>query len=294
LNWDRVGIKKHWTPFGSRNKKAHPFEIKAMKGLDLRELPEAAALMRRYDRKYLCTEADLEFLWEAMDQSHCYVEVNGQRESLYTNDYFDNPELAFYHAHRTGRLRRNKFRLRTYQSNQRSFWELKQKHPRGYQIKVRAALQPGEATDDPRANRAYVDLLAQGLEAGQHRVAGLQALVPNTLQRSLRIEYQRQTLFNPLNGERLTIDRALNASDGTQRLDFGSLVLLELKQARLERHLLDRWSLQGRVQEGSFSKYFQCKRLMLLPSLPQSHRAFIRWPQSSTPIITRNTLYHVE
>jgi hypothetical protein len=262
-----------------------------MKGLDLRELPEAAALMRRYDRKYLCTEADLEFLWEAMDQSHCYVEVNGQRESLYTNDYFDNPELAFYHAHRTGRLRRNKFRLRTYHANQSSFWELKQKHPRGYQIKVRTALQPGEATDDPRANRAYVDLLAQGLEAGQHRVAGLQALVPNNLQRSLRIEYQRQTLFNPLNGERLTIDRALNASDGQQRLDFGPLVLLELKQASRERHLLDRWSLQGRVQEGSFSKYFQCKRLMMLPSLPQSHRAFIHWPQSSTPIITRNTLY---
>lgn len=262
-----------------------------MKGLDLRELPEAAALMRRYDRKYLCTEADLEFLWEAMDQSHCYVEVNGQRESLYTNDYFDTNELVFFHAHRTGRLRRNKFRLRTYHANQSSFWELKQKHPRGYQIKVRTALQPGEATDDPRANRAYVDLLAQGLEAGQHRVAGLQALVPNNLQRSLRIEYHRQTLFNPLNGERLTIDRALNATEGQQRLDFGSLVLLELKQARRERHLLDRWSLQGRVQEGSFSKYFQCKRLMMLPSLPQSHRAFIHWPQSSTPNITRNTLY---
>jgi len=262
-----------------------------MKGLDLLELPEAASLMRRYDRKYLCAEADLEFLWEALDHSHCYVEVNGQRETLYTNDYFDNAELAFYHAHRTGRLRRNKFRLRTYQSNQRSFWELKQKHPRGYQIKVRTALQPGEATDNQRANQAYVDLLAQGLEAGQHRVAGLQALVPNTLQRSLRIEYQRQTLFNPVNGERLTVDRALKATDGDRRLDFGSLVLLELKQARRERHLLDLWSLQGRVQEGSFSKYFQCKRLIMLQTLPERPRAFIRWPQSAAPTITLNNLH---
>lgn len=261
-----------------------------MKGLDLLELPEAASLMRRYDRKYLCTEADLEFLWEALDHSHCYVEVNGQRESLYTNDYFDNPELAFYHAHRTGRLRRNKFRLRTYQSNLRSFWELKQKHPRGYQIKVRKALEPGEATDHQRANEAYTDLLVQGLEAGQHRVAGRQNLVPNNLQQSLRIEYQRQTLFNPLNGERLTVDRALKASDGDRQLDFGSLVLVELKQARRERHLLDRWSLQGRVQEGSFSKYFQCKRFMMLQTLPERPRSSFRLPPNTEINITNNKL----
>ena len=261
-----------------------------MKGLDLLELPEAASLMRRYDRKYLCTEADLEFLWEALDHSHCYVEVQGQRESLYTNDYFDNPELAFYHAHRTGRLRRNKFRLRTYQSNQRSFWELKQKHPRGYQIKVRTALQPGEATDNQRANEAYTDLLVQGLEAGQHRVAGLQNLVPNTLQRSLRIEYQRQTLYNPMNGERLTVDRALKASDGDRQLDFGSLVLVELKQARRARHLLDRWSMQGRVQEGSFSKYFQCKRLMMRHTQPEWPRSFFRLPPNAEITITNNKL----
>jgi hypothetical protein len=83
----------------------------------------------------------------------------------------------------------------------------------------------------------------------------------------------------------------LKATDGDRRLDFGSLVLLELKQARRERHLLDLWSLQGRVQEGSFSKYFQCKRLIMLQTLPERPRAFIRWPQSAAPTITLNNLH---
>ncbi|MFM7496580.1 MAG: polyphosphate polymerase domain-containing protein [Bacteroidota bacterium] len=238
-----------------------------MKGLDIRELPEAAALMRRYDRKFLCNEANLGDLFEDLDQSHWYVEVNGQRESLYTNDYFDSEDLVFYHAHRTGRIRRNKFRLRTYAANALRFWELKQKHPRGYQTKHRTEVAPEESGDLNHAQAAYDSLLKQ---AGGLVQASVQ------LRPSLRLEYQRQTLYNPLNGERLTVDRGLMATDGVHRLDFGTLVLVELKQARRQKHRLDEWSRTGRVQEGSFSKYYIGKRLMLSKDLQPDSAFFLR------------------
>jgi hypothetical protein len=226
-----------------------------MDAIEFSELPVKSDLMKRYDRKFLCSVNQLDELLGHLVADHCYVHIMGQRHQLYENQYWDLPAKEFYHDHRRGIPRRLKFRRRIYQSNGLSFWELKVRHPRGFQDKRRipvSVLGVGDVSDSVQANRVFGHLL--GADYWRHKGSG--DLLP-----SMKINYQRMTLWGPQNGVRLTVDTQLRASlDGLQ-IEFPGWSLVELKQARRERHAVDGLAAQGLLRPCSFSKYHQTMQI---------------------------------
>lgn len=226
-----------------------------MQAIDISELPEKSALMKRFDRKFLCSEHQLGILLQQLDETHCYVNVQGEPHQVYENEYWDMPAWDFYHDHRRGVPRRLKFRRRTYRTNGASFWELKVKHPRGYQDKRRVLVEGQhqlKGLDSGQANRVYESLLGNDLQ--QQRFRGL-------LEPSMQINYRRITLWDPRTGARLTADTQLQASLDGWSIDFPGWVLVELKQARRERHALDALAARGLIKPCSFSKYYRTMQI---------------------------------
>ena len=226
-----------------------------MKAIEFSELPSKSTLMKRYDRKFLCSEDQMDALLQALDSTHCYVNVQGVSHQLYQNEYWDNPNKDFYNDHRRGIPRRLKFRRRTYQGNGLSFWELKIKHPRGYQDKRRMTVDQSTTSEGELAslaNRAFGLLLGDG----RHKPAPLEPLEP-----SMQITYQRTTLWDPAAGSRLTVDSQMQASLGGVRLEFPKWTLVELKQARRERHAVDALVAQGLLKACAFSKYHRTMQI---------------------------------
>lgn len=220
-----------------------------MKAIEFSELPSKSTLMKRFDRKFLCSDDQMDALLQALDATHCYVNVQGVSHQIYQNEYWDKPNKDFYNDHRRGIPRRLKFRRRTYQSNGLSFWELKVKHPRGYQDKRRMTVDQATTSDGELAglaNRAFGLLLGDGRQKPG---------APEPLEPSMHITYQRMTLWDPAAGSRLTVDSQLQASLGGVRLEFPKWTLVELKQARRARHAVDALVAQGLLKACAFSKY---------------------------------------
>ncbi|MFM7912024.1 MAG: VTC domain-containing protein, partial [Bacteroidota bacterium] len=183
-----------------------------MKAIEFSELPSKSALMKRFDRKFLCSDDQMDALLQALDATHCYVNVQGVSHQVYQNEYWDKPNKDFYNDHRRGIPRRLKFRRRTYQGSSLSFWELKVKHPRGYQDKRRMTVDQATTSDGELAglaNRAFGLLLGDGRQKPG---------APERLEPSMHITYQRMTLWDPAAGSRLTVDSQLQASMGGVRL----------------------------------------------------------------------------
>ena len=234
-----------------------------MKAIEFSELPSKSTLMKRFDRKFLCSDDQMDALLQALDSTHCYVNVQGVSHQVYQNEYWDKPNKDFYNDHRRGIPRRLKFRRRTYQGNGLSFWELKVKHPRGYQDKRRMTMDQAAASNGELAglaNRAFGLLLGDG----RQRPNPSELLEP-----SMHITYQRMTLWDPAAGSRLTVDSQLQASLGGVRLEFPKWTLVELKQARRERHAVDALVAQGLLKACAFSKYH--RTMQLWSGMAQGH-----------------------
>ncbi|MBM3936918.1 MAG: VTC domain-containing protein [Sphingomonadales bacterium] len=226
-----------------------------MQAIDIRDLPVQSGLMKRFDRKFLCSVSQLDALLDQLDATHCYVNVGGERYHIYENEYWDLPSKVFYHDHRRGIPRRLKFRRRTYRTNGLSFWELKVKHPRGYQDKRRIPVEGQEVdgvVDSMQANRVFGHLL--GDNRLKHQIKG-------GLEPSMKITYQRMTLWGSQTKTRLTVDTQLQAWMDGLRIEFPGWSLVELKQARRERHALDTLAAQGVLKPCSFSKYHRTMQI---------------------------------
>lgn len=48
-----------------------------MQAIDIRDLPVQSGLMKRFDRKFLCSVSQLDALLDQLDATHCYVNVGG-------------------------------------------------------------------------------------------------------------------------------------------------------------------------------------------------------------------------
>ncbi len=113
----------------------------ALAPVSLREVIDAADLQTRVDRKYLLTTAELAALGEHLGHFRA-LEIAGRRRFGYESVYFDTPDLDLYRAHRQGRRRRFKVRIRTYLDSGESMLEVKTKGPRGETVKARTPHDP--------------------------------------------------------------------------------------------------------------------------------------------------------
>lgn len=213
-------------------------------GISLAEVDSAAALQRRVDRTYLVTPGQLLRLADALGPGFRALQIADRRLMRYDSVYFDSPDLALFRAHRQGRRRRFKVRIRMYADSGACFVEVKTKSGRGETVKHRVPHPAGLRT-----------VLDQRATEFVHAVIGEQygVEVPR-LDAALESRYRRATLVDPVAGERLTCDVDLTWSAGGGALVSGpDRVLLESKTTGRGRadEILPAWG----IRPLSMSKY---------------------------------------
>ena len=206
------------------------------------------ALMDRTDTKYvLSLNLGLQVLTE-MQAFYQALEIDGQRLQPYNTLYFDTPDYYFYHEHLRCRTDRYKLRVRTYLINDLSFLEVKQRTNKGRTVKERIQL------DD-----FWPMLDAEAVSWAVERLPG--AAWP--LEPVLNNSFYRMLLVNPDQAERITLDFNLRFSDRVRRVDFGPVVIAEVKRkSSHEDSVFINWLHAAHQRPSSFSKY--CLGLALL------------------------------
>lgn len=187
--------------------------------VSLAEVNAAAALQTRVDRKYLVTAAQLRWLGKALRDRFRCLEINGSRVLGYDSEYFDSPSLQFFRAHRQGRRRRVKVRVRTYLDSGARFVEVKTKSGRGATIKTRIPYDGGTDRLDAEAAAFVRDLVVR--ECGT---------CPR-LDPVLNSRYRRSTFVDVTGGSRLTCDVDLRWTAGDVCAAGPDKILLESKTA---------------------------------------------------------------
>src|SRR5690606_31022332 len=91
-------------------------------------------LMRRTDTKFVFSIQHLPAMLKIALPDYYMVEIENEREQIYTTTYFDTPEYDMYNIHHNGKLNRHKVRIRKYVYSNQEFLEVKRKNNKGETI----------------------------------------------------------------------------------------------------------------------------------------------------------------
>jgi hypothetical protein len=190
-------------------------------GVTLADVLSEAALQTRVDRKYLLTPEQFQEFGRQIAGTFTVLDIDRRRVFHYESVYFDTPALDLYRAHRQGRRRRFKARVRTYLDSGDCMFEVKLKGRRGETVKHRL---PYHLDYRAQLSTEAVEFLAKAL----HEEYG--EAVPH-LQPAVTTAYSRVTLVDLANGARLTCDVDLLCSRGEGQARGSDMVLVESKSA---------------------------------------------------------------
>ena len=196
------------------------------------------SLLERDDTKFTATLHELREFLKAVGPRYRVLEIDGRRLHAYRTLYFDSPTLDLYRSHHSGQFGRRKVRNREYRDTSEAFSEVKLKAKRGRTVKHRESIT---TIDTPPWDAPS---LLEDLEP-----------LRMDLEPALLNEFSRVTLVAHEPDERVTIDLDLCFWSATRSVALPGVVVIEAKQARV-----DRWSpaiLQARRQRlhPGFSKY---------------------------------------
>lgn len=190
--------------------------LKAFKQHSLTQ-QNTAALMDRVDSKYLLPIDLFNPLMAAIAEDYSILNACGQQIFCYQTTYFDNTERKFYRDHHNGKLNRYKVRYRRYVESDMGYMEVKFKNNQKRTIKQRIPM------DCILPNQIQINDFVES-------TLGYSA----ELETVLFVNYQRITLLNKRNLERITLDLNLsfrNATDNTESIQ-DKIFIVEIKQDR--------------------------------------------------------------
>ncbi|MBP0903325.1 polyphosphate polymerase domain-containing protein [Mariniflexile gromovii] len=214
-------------------------EIQNFLPITLEEMDDVK-LMKRTDTKFVIHEKDLVSVLKRVEDAYKVVEINGNRISTYSSLYFDTPEHKFYKDHHNGKNNRTKIRIRKYVESNICFLEIKQKDGKGNTTKTRTAM-PNFQTNLLEASRAFIKKTTQ-------ETFDLEPIIWN--------QFNRVTLVNKTDKERLTIDLNLSFKKNDLFKTYNNLVIIELKQERFNRNSPIVQELKSKqINPYSISKY---------------------------------------
>ncbi len=192
-----------------------------LESVDLAALNGAAALLRRFDAKYVVPTALLPRIVSGLGPGIRVLEMGGARSFAYDTTYLDTEDLRTFRDHRMGRRRRFKVRERVYSDSPgaTSFIEVKLQGLRDMTAKERweSGLVDGRLLSADAARVTEVIEGHYGIE------------FTDRLEPALVTSFDRSTLFDPGSRERITID-----TDVTLRRPGGRSVGLSAEHALLE------------------------------------------------------------
>lgn len=197
-------------------------------------------LMDRTDLKFNFHISLLPQLLDAVKEHYRSLEVAGTRMSRYETLYYDTPDYNLFSKHHNGQTNRYKIRLRRYVESDLNFFEVKFKNNKGRTIKTRVPTN----NLDQRISGTSEQLLTD--------TTGID---PAHMEAKLWVNYNRITLVNKFDEERITIDIDLEVKNGDDRVGFDGLVIVEAKQARPHETPFIKMLHNMRIREGGTSKY---------------------------------------
>lgn len=252
----------------------------ALEGVGLADVLAEAALQTRVDRKYMLTPDQFQELARRVGTTFKVLDIDGRRVFGYESVYFDTQRLDLFRAHRQGRRRRYKARVRTYLDTGACMFEVKLKGRRGETVKHRL---PYRIEDRERLNDDAAEFLAKLLhEEYGEQLPGLEPAAITT--------YSRVTFVDLVAGARLTCDVDLVCSRGQRRARGSDMILVESKCAGAGS-AADEALRQMGVRSISVSKY--CVAVTLLDRTLAANkwnrtlRTYFCWSREVAPVDAR-------
>lgn len=192
--------------------------IKGFKPISLNEM-DTVSLMKRTDTKFVIHEKDLISLLNSIQDQYRVLEIDGNRIPTYSSLYFDTKKRKFFLDHHNKKVNRTKIRMRKYVESDLCFLEIKQKDGKGNTTKNRTRIVDFETELSNNSLGFIKDITNQDYH--------LEPVIWN--------EFNRITLVNIEEKERLTIDLNLTYKIGKKSKVYSNLVVIEVKQERFCR-----------------------------------------------------------
>jgi hypothetical protein len=207
--------------------------------IDLKDM-DSVKLMNRTDTKFLFTLNQFETIMNEITGNYRILEVNGKRLNRYKTLYYDTINLDLYARHHNGKLNRYKIRHRTYIESDTGFLEVKFKNNKGRTIKSRVKEHDVPFGWDEENEKFLTNLLP---------------FEPQKLVPAIWVNYNRYTLVNKTEPERLTIDLDLEFIKDNVTKNMSGLVIAEVKQEKRKPSPFVKMMKKYHIREGSISKY---------------------------------------
>ncbi|MDA3837711.1 MAG: polyphosphate polymerase domain-containing protein [Candidatus Delongbacteria bacterium] len=212
------------------------------------------SLMKRFDTKYVFHKNKLPDVLDFLKKHYSILEMGNKRFFRYENIYLDTDEHQFYISHHNKKKNRHKVRVRKYLESQDCFLEVKFKNNKDRTIKKRIQIEESKMTGDfILGNKDFVE------NHLPREVCPIEKLYP-----SIHINFNRFTLANVSNKERLTFDVGLEYYDSNSDIKvIDDLVIAELKQEMVSRNspVVEFFKNQN-IRPAKFSKY--CTGMLLI------------------------------
>lgn len=207
-------------------------------------------LMNRTDTKFVTSVEKLKKLLELAQDEYFAQEIAGQRIARYYTMYYDTPDNAMYFCHHSGRIPRQKLRVRSYVDSHLNFLEVKSKNNHGRTKKKRIGI--------PDFNPQQPDerLIHEPKECCPF-IARHLGLADELLHEKIENRFERITLVNRRKTERLTIDinlRFHNLETGYETVLPG-VAIIELKRDGMQHSPIIDLLKMLRIHPMGFSKY---------------------------------------
>jgi hypothetical protein len=201
---------------------------------------DSVQLMDRTDLKFNFNISYLPEILKAAREHYRALEVAGTRMSRYETLYYDTPDYNLFTKHHNGQMNRYKIRLRRYVESDLNFFEVKFKNNKGRTVKQRIRT----TNLDQKISESSGQLLSD--------TAGM---VPSNVEPKLWVNYNRITLVNKTDEERITIDLDLEVKNENGNANFAGLVIVEAKQAKPHDTVFVKLLKELHIREGGTSKY---------------------------------------
>jgi len=213
--------------------------INSISGISLKEM-NSVSLMKRTDTKFIIHESQLETILRKIKHNYQILEIDNKRIMSYKSLYFDTEDKKFYKDHHNGKINRTKIRMRKYVESDICFLEIKQKDSKGNTNKSRVSI------DDFELN----------LSEKSKEFITTTTLAKYDLSPSIWNQFNRFTLTNIANKERVTFDINLSYEKNSKTKKYENLVIIELKHERYNRKSPIVKALKSlRIHPYSISKY---------------------------------------
>jgi len=207
--------------------------------ISLKEM-DNVSLLKRVDTKFLTTEKKLIEILTLISSEYNVLDIENKRLMKYSTLYFDSNDKILYKHHHNKKGNRHKIRMRKYVDSNICFLEVKKKNNVGVTNKFRCSIDDFETKLSPSSIKF--------IKINTNYSHVLNPVLSNT--------FNRFTLVNKKQPERVTIDSQIlfKTDNSTKTLD--KIVVIEIKQEKGKKNTAIYKALKMKqIPIVSFSKY---------------------------------------